>query len=46
MVISTGFKIPYSFLYRENISHIHLLNPLLLPSLSCMWPPFSMTFFL
>jgi hypothetical protein len=29
-VVSTGLKIPYSFLYREYINHIHLLNFLLL----------------
>jgi hypothetical protein len=38
MVILTGLKILYSFLYREYINHIHLLNFLLLPSLSHMWP--------
>jgi hypothetical protein len=45
MVISTGLKILYAFLYREYINHIHLLNFLLLPSLSYMWPPLSMTCF-
>jgi hypothetical protein len=35
MVISTGLKILYSFLYRKNIKHIHLLNFLFLPSLTC-----------
>jgi hypothetical protein len=34
MVISTGLKILYSFLYRNYINHIHHLNFLLLPSLS------------
>jgi hypothetical protein len=32
--ISTGLKILDSFLYRKYINHIHLLNFLLLPSLS------------
>jgi hypothetical protein len=36
MVSSTGFKILYSFLYREYITHSHLLYCLLLPT-----PPFS-----
>jgi hypothetical protein len=35
MVISTGLKILYSFLYRKYITHIHLFNFILLPSLSC-----------
>jgi hypothetical protein len=26
MLISTGLKIPYSFLYRKYINYIHLLN--------------------
>jgi hypothetical protein len=30
-VILTGLKVLYSFLYREYINHIHLLNLLLLP---------------
>jgi hypothetical protein len=34
MVISTGSKILYSFLYRKYINHVHLLNFLLLPSFS------------
>jgi hypothetical protein len=38
-------KIPYSFLYRKYIDHIHLLSFLLLPSLSYMWPPLSVTCF-
>jgi hypothetical protein len=36
MVVSTGLKILYSFLYREYIKHIHLLNFRLLPSPSHM----------
>jgi hypothetical protein len=35
-VVSTNLKILYSFLYREYINHIHLLNFLLFPSLSHM----------
>jgi hypothetical protein len=42
MVVSTGLKILYSFLYRVH-NHIHLLNFLLLPSPSC--PPISITCF-
>jgi hypothetical protein len=34
MAISTSLKILYSFLYRKYTTHIHLLNFLLLPSLS------------
>jgi hypothetical protein len=34
MVISTGLNILYSLLYRKYIIHTHLLNFLLLPSLS------------
>jgi hypothetical protein len=45
MVISTGLKILYSYLYGKYINYIHLLNFLLLPSLSHMWPPFSVTCF-
>jgi hypothetical protein len=45
MVISTGLKILYSFLYMKYINYIHLLNFLLLPSLSYMWPPFRVTCF-
>jgi hypothetical protein len=37
MVISTGLKILYSFLYREYINHIHLLNFFLLASLSLIF---------
>jgi hypothetical protein len=37
MVILRGLKILYSFLCREYINHIHLLNFLLLPFLSHMW---------
>jgi hypothetical protein len=36
MLISTGLKILYSFLYRKYNNHLHLLNIFLLPSLSCM----------
>jgi hypothetical protein len=39
------FKFLYSFLCREYISHINLLNFLLLPSLSHMWLPLSITCF-
>jgi hypothetical protein len=42
-MISTGLKNLYSFLYRECINHLHLLNFLLLPSLSHMWPPLTLT---
>jgi hypothetical protein len=45
MVISTGLKILYSFLYRKYINYIHLLNFILLPSFSCMWPSLSITCF-
>jgi hypothetical protein len=45
MVISTGLQILYSFLYREYINHIQLLNSLLSPSPSQMWHPLSMTCF-
>jgi hypothetical protein len=38
MVISTDLKILYLFLYREYINHVHLLNFLLLPSPTLMWP--------
>jgi hypothetical protein len=34
MVISTRLKFLYSFLFQKYINHIHLLNFLLLPSLS------------
>jgi hypothetical protein len=44
-VISTGLKILYLFLYRKYINHIHLLNFLLLFSLSWLWSPLSMTWF-
>jgi hypothetical protein len=36
MVALSGLKILYVFLYREYVSHIHLLNSLLLPSPSHM----------
>jgi hypothetical protein len=39
LVISTGLKILYSFLYRKDNNYIHLLNSLLLPSPYRMWPP-------
>jgi hypothetical protein len=39
MVVSTSLKILHSFLYREYINYIHLLNFLLLPSPSLMWSP-------
>jgi hypothetical protein len=39
--LSTGLKTLYSFLYRKYINHIHLLNFLLLPSLSRMWLPLA-----
>jgi hypothetical protein len=45
MVVSTGLKILCSFLYRKYVNHVHLCNFLLLPSLSCVWPPLSMTNF-
>jgi hypothetical protein len=35
--LSSGLKILYSFLYRKYINHVHLLNFLLLPSLSHMF---------
>jgi hypothetical protein len=38
-------KILYSFLYREYMTYTHFLNFLLLPSISCMWSPLSMTCF-
>jgi hypothetical protein len=38
MVILTGLKDLYSFLHKEYINHIHLLN-LLLPSLSSVTSP-------
>jgi hypothetical protein len=38
-VISTGFKILYSFLYRKYINHVHLRNFILLPSLSLVTSP-------
>jgi hypothetical protein len=38
MVISTGLKILYSFLYRKYINLIHLLNFLLLCSFTSLWP--------
>jgi hypothetical protein len=39
MVISTSFKILYSFLYREYINHIHLLASFFYPSpLLCYHP--------
>jgi hypothetical protein len=45
-VISTGVKIPYSFLYGKCINHIYLLNLLLSPpspisDLPLVWPVFS-----
>jgi hypothetical protein len=45
MVVSTGLKILVSFLYREYINHIHLLNFLLFPYPSHVWPTFSVTCF-
>jgi hypothetical protein len=42
IVVLTSLKILYSLLYREYINHICLLNYLLLPSLSNMWPLLSM----
>jgi hypothetical protein len=45
MVTSTGLQILYPFLYRKYINHIHLLNFLLLPSASHMWPAFIVTCF-
>jgi hypothetical protein len=45
MVVSTGLRILYLFLYREYINNIHLLNFLLLPHPSHMWPPLSVTSF-
>jgi hypothetical protein len=45
MVISTGLKIIFSFWYRKCINLIHLLNFLLLPFLSHMWPPLSVICF-
>jgi hypothetical protein len=45
MVVSTGLKIWYSFLYSKYINHIHLLSFFLLPSPSHMWPPLSVTCF-
>jgi hypothetical protein len=36
MVAATGLKTLYSFLYREHLNHIHLLNFLLLHTLSHM----------
>jgi hypothetical protein len=43
MATSAGLKILYSFLFGEYINHIHLLNFLLLPSLSGRWSLLSMT---
>jgi hypothetical protein len=46
MVISTGLKILYSLLYRRYITIFnHILNFLLLSSLSHMWSPLSVTCF-
>jgi hypothetical protein len=45
IVVSAGLRILYSFLYRENISYIHLLNFLLLPYPSHMCPPLNVTSF-
>jgi hypothetical protein len=45
MVVSASLRILYSFLYREYINHIHLLNFLLLPKPPCMWPPLSVISF-
>jgi hypothetical protein len=45
MVIWNSLKILYTFLYREYINHIHLLNFFLLSCPSQMWPPFSVTCF-
>jgi hypothetical protein len=43
MVVSIGLKILYSFLCREYLNHVHLLNFLLLPSPFPMWLPLSLT---
>jgi hypothetical protein len=45
MVAWKNLKLLYSFLYREYIMYVHLLNFFLLPSLTCMWPLLSMTCF-
>jgi hypothetical protein len=45
MVISTGLKFLYLFLFRKYINHIHLLNFLPLPSLSNMWTLLHVTCF-
>jgi hypothetical protein len=42
MVISTGLKILYSFLYRKYINHIHLQTSFFYPpSLTCSGPEFK-----
>jgi hypothetical protein len=39
------FKNSIFNLYRKYINQVHLLNFLLLPSLSCKWPPLSLICF-
>jgi hypothetical protein len=44
IVVSISLWILQSFLYRENINHIYLINFLLLPSTSHMWLPLSVAY--